>query len=280
MRFDDPEIQAYIDGQLGPDGRARVESALERDGLLARRVRKAMALEQDLRDTFKEINSRPHSIIVTPRSRHRHAKWPAPLQAAAVAAFVAVTAGALGWELRGWLDGRDATVQAGIERQRSFLNHVLTAVETPPTAIQETSGGAWVQEALGDRGQAPMVDLSHLGFMLVEETRVGISGSNEMLLARFENEEGGELALAWSARIASGIDGIDFRQFQDWSAAYWESGPVSVAIFGRNVAGFQDVASEIEAILSRTQFRTPVPELPPTMETTPSSVTEGTPPPG
>jgi hypothetical protein len=132
--IDDETLQAYVDGELDAAGVARIDAALAHDAVLARRVRQARVLREQVRAAFDPILDEPipahlsallqpgapsMATTVTPRAapadrrasssaRHRMTRrWFVP--SAALAASVAMLAFGLWWH-----SGNDLVrVQAG-----------------------------------------------------------------------------------------------------------------------------------------------------------------------
>jgi hypothetical protein len=57
--IDDDTLQAYVDGELDAAGAARIDATLAHDDVLARRVRQARALREQLRAAFDPILDEP-----------------------------------------------------------------------------------------------------------------------------------------------------------------------------------------------------------------------------
>jgi hypothetical protein len=57
--IDDDTLQAYVDGELDAAQTARIDAALAQDALLARRVRQARALKEQLRAAFDPVLDEP-----------------------------------------------------------------------------------------------------------------------------------------------------------------------------------------------------------------------------
>lgn len=100
-RISDELLNAYVDGELGPDDAERIEQAMAGDGRLRERVEELEHLKQMVRSAYVDEQS-PSRLSSSPR------RWNTAGLAASLMAFVLGAVVASGWFLYG---------ERGVERQ-------------------------------------------------------------------------------------------------------------------------------------------------------------------
>lgn len=167
--IDDDTLQAYVDGELDAEGRARVDTALAQDDALARRVRQARDLHAQLRAAFDPVLEEPVPARLAALLRARTAP-PAPftmldggrnadavrrraprhrwlLPGAALAASVVLLAAGLWW----WRAGDELVrMRGGVPYAAGVLDHALDrALASEPDAHAPVAVGLSFRAADG-----------------------------------------------------------------------------------------------------------------------------------
>lgn len=127
--FSDEILNAYIDGELGPEDTARIDAARETDDILDRRVSDLRKISNLVRSAFQEA---PLPLGQTARAQNRHLPrfaW----RIAAMVAFIGLGT-LIGWHLYGH--------HMDDQQRRAML---ITGVVTPGV---DTAGAAEVQGAV------------------------------------------------------------------------------------------------------------------------------------
>ena len=93
--FSDEILNAYIDGELGPEDTARINAAMETDDILCRRVSDLRKISDLVRSALQEV---PLQLDPPDRMRHHRRLPRLARRVAAMAAFVGLGA-LIGWHL-------------------------------------------------------------------------------------------------------------------------------------------------------------------------------------
>lgn len=168
MSITDHEIQAYVDGELAPEGAARVEAAVAADVMVAARVEREKRLRAKLRGAFDPVLSEPvpdrlrlllagdeepsnagggapSGNVVELRARRPGipARWRTPV--VAIAASVAALAVSM------WLrPGAPVQMQDGqLVARGEFARDLDTALASAPAAASATSVGLTFRDGDG-----------------------------------------------------------------------------------------------------------------------------------
>ena len=231
----DADVHACVDGQLPPDGVARVEAALAGDARLAERVAALRAQNAALRDALDPVLAEP-----IPEQLLAAATMPDPRAAGfyrRVAGALAIAATlVLGIGL-GWL-GRDALIErAGtpttFARQAAFAHALYAADVNRPVevwATEEKRLVTWLTKRLGFQVHAP--DLNGVGYSLVGGRLVA---GNEKPTALFMYENADKQRLSLQVRKqAPGTGETAFRYAVENGVGvfYWIDDACGYAISG------------------------------------------------
>ena len=151
MDISDQDLQAYVDGELAPDARARMDAAIAADPVLARRVEREHALRKRVRSEFDPVLDepvperlqallRPSSAeqardknVVELRTRRTRPAWAVPVYALAASLLVVATSL--------WLRPGAAPVRMQGDRMvatgplANALDHELASVADPASPI-------------------------------------------------------------------------------------------------------------------------------------------------
>lgn len=226
-----PEIQelhAYVDGQLSPEARLRVEARLANDQIARVRVSEYEKLRQGLRRIFDPMLIEP----VPARLRQFTQRRKYPLGAIA-ASFCTLAVGL-------WI-GVSVQINRlpGLEGPLDLVREAATAyaVYTPEvrhpvevTGDQEQHLVAWLSKRLDAEVRVP--DLDELGFRLVGGRLLpGDKGPGALFM--YENE-GGHRVTLYLCREDDAARTTAFRYAEQdrVSLFYWYDGPFSYALAG------------------------------------------------
>ena len=247
MSFSDDILSAYLDGELGEETRRAVESAINADHQLARRVARLRSL--------REGRVSAQSPAAAPRNRRATV-----VQLAAVRASRAASQQAARKALRrswGWPEWGALVLVAGVALGRFVLARWQPSWMTdapPPTVVASRDGMLVAQGRL-----AWALNQQMGGAMPVEnEVRVGLS---------FLSNEGGYCRTFTLAGASQELSGIACRNSDEWripvlvqnvrsqaqSGGYRMGGtemPTALleAIDQRIVGGMLDARAELEAL--------------------------------
>lgn len=223
--IDDVELHAYVDGQLDPARRARIEERLREEPETAERVQAYRRQNEMLRALYDPALSEPVPVS------WRRGPWPGRWRHAGAAAALLLAA-ALGWFARG-------TVQPPVEivpslAARAAVAHVTYAPEVlHPVEVgaqQEDHLVGWLSKRLGLPVRAP--HLGEAGFRLVGG-RLLPGEDRPAAQFMYEDTQGRRLTLYVAA------DGRDeretaFRYAHEGTVSvfYWIDGPFGYALSG------------------------------------------------
>jgi len=207
------ELNAYLDGELGPEAQAQVERHLSGDAEDARRVADHRAIGEALHALYDPILQEPvpeRLVAATERRRSTAAAWTMRI----AAALVLLAAGATG----GWLARQNVSTEAG--RQIAFTRqaidaHRLYSVEVrhpvEVAADDEAHMSAWLTRRLGKAIAPP--PLGGAGFKLVGG-RLLPSESKPAAQFMYENAGGQRLTLFFTVATGGG-DAAAYRYVRD-----------------------------------------------------------------
>ena len=213
------EINAYVDGELGPEAQAQVERHLGAEAEDARRVSEYRAIGEALHALYDPIMDEPvpaRLIAATERPRSALLVW--TMRIAAVLALL-VVGGAGGWFLRQTTSVADssqiALARHAIEAHRLYAVEVRHPVEV--AADEEAHMTAWLSRRLGKPIKPPA--LAGAGFK-----RVGgrLLPADDKPAAQFMYENAGGQRLTLYFAVAAGSDN-SYRYVQDGGtqALFW-----------------------------------------------------------
>jgi anti-sigma factor RsiW len=221
------ELNAYLDGELGPEAQAAVERYLAGDSDDAGRINDYRAINDALHELFDPVLAEPVRLLAAvERQRPRPLVW-ALRRAAALLLMIASAAG--GWLLRPLLPGeyrQPALIRHAIEAHRMYSVESRHPVEV--AAADEAHLSAWLSNRLGKPIKPP--PLAGAGFQLVGGRLLPADGKPA---AQFMYENAGKQRLTLYFMAAATTD-ASYRYYQDGStqALFWYIDGFACALTG------------------------------------------------
>lgn len=213
------EINAYVDGELGPEAQAHVERHLGAEAEDARRVSDYRAIGEALHALYDPVMAEPipaRLLAATERPPSAVLVW--SMRIAAVLALLLV-GGTGGWLLRQSTSDREAAqialARLAIEAHRLYAVEVRHPVEV--AADEEAHMTAWLSRRLGKPIKPPA--LAGAGFRLVGGR---LLPADDKPAAQFMYENAGGQRLTLYFAVAAGGD-ASYRYVQDGGtqALFW-----------------------------------------------------------
>ncbi|MBM3546654.1 MAG: anti-sigma factor [Alphaproteobacteria bacterium] len=213
QRPNEAELNAYLDGELGPEAQAQVERHLAGDSEDARRVADYRAIQEAMHALYDPVLQEPvpeRLAAATERRRSTVVAWTMRI----AAALVLLVAGAAG----GWFAHQNVSTEEG--RQIAFTRqaidaHRLYSVEVrhpvEVAAADEAHMSAWLTRRLGKAIAPPA--LGGAGFKLVGG-RLLPSESKPAAQFMYENAGGQRLTLFFTVATGGG-DAAAYRFVRD-----------------------------------------------------------------
>lgn len=256
----DSDLHGFVDGQLDPETRARVEEWLTQNPEDAARVREWQSQKDLLHEAFDDVLEEPMPPAMEARlsgatgddgpddgpdgGRAYNIGARAWMRAAA-AVLVFVAGIGVGWMIRGQTVPADGAqfVRQAISAHVVYVKERRHAVEV--WAKEERHLVAWLSNKLKHRIKAP--DLTGVGFRLVGGRLVADEGSPAAQFM-FEDTTGRRVTL-YTRRDREGAEtSFRFVGRGDVSAFYWIGKPLAFALIG-------DMKREELLSLSRIVFK-------------------------
>ena len=226
-----PELQdlhAYVDRQLPPQARQRVEAWLDANPTAKQQAEDYAAIGEGLRALYDPALAEP----IPRRLRGRPRQWLRPLGAIAASLILLLTGTWIGiWVERGIqvpLAEASSLVREAAMAYAVYTPEVRHPVEVP--GDQEPHLVAWLTKRLGAPVRAPRLD--PLGFLLVGG-RLLSSDDGPGALLMYENAAGRRVVL-YACRHEGQERATAFRFAQEEGVAvfYWFEGSLSYALAG------------------------------------------------
>jgi anti-sigma factor RsiW len=228
-----PEIEdlhAYVDGQLGPDARLRVEERLAADPQARRRAADYGAIRDGLRALYGPVADEPTPARLLRRPRYR--QWVRPLAAMAASISLLVVGGWVGMQLQGSRQADVADTPA-VVREAAMAYAVYTPEVRHPVEVpgdQEQHLAAWLSKRMGVPFRAPRLEKQ--GFVLVGG-RLLSSDDGPGALLMYEDAQGRRVVLYACHNEGKDRDtALRFAQDEGISVFHWLEGPLSYAMAG------------------------------------------------
>lgn len=226
-----PELQdlhAYVDRQLPPHARQRVDAWLDANPAEKRRAEDYAALREGLRALYDPALSDP----IPKRLRRRPRQWLRPLGALAASLFLLLSGIGIGMRVEHAVRVPVAEVPS-VAREAAMAYAVYTPEVRHPVEVpgdQEPHLVAWLTKRMGAPVRAPRLD--KLGFVLVGG-RLLSSDDGPGALLMYENPEGRRVVL-YACRHAGQERATAFRFTQEEGIAvfHWVEGSLSYALAG------------------------------------------------
>ena len=236
------ELHAYVDEQLSPEARRRVEARLASDPDARRRVEEYEVIRRDLCTLFDPVLREPVPAHLCRGPR----KWRRPLGAIAASLFFLIAGAWIGLHLQTGalspLAGLPHVVREAAMAYEVYSPEVRHPVEVP--GDQEQHLVAWLTKRLGSEIRAP--ELEGLGFLLVGG-RLLASEDGPGALLMYENTDGERVTLYICQNEKVGRNtSFRYAEHERISVFYWYDGPFSYALAGE--IGRSGLASLAEAV--------------------------------
>jgi anti-sigma factor RsiW len=224
------DLHAYVDGQLPPRERQRIEARLASDPEAKRRVEDYAAIREGLRALYDPVLEEAVPAEMRPTRRPRQSLR--PLAAVAASVFLLVTGMWIGIQING---GAVPTLTGPphIVREAAMAYAVFTPEVRHPVEVrgdQEAHLVAWLSKRMGTQMHVPR--LEDLGFVLVGG-RLMSSDDGPGALLMYENAEGRRVVLyACHNEEEERNTAFRFAQEEDVSVFYWIEDRLSYALAG------------------------------------------------
>jgi anti-sigma factor RsiW len=228
-----PELQdlhAYVDDQLAPDARQRVEAQLAAEPQARRQAEAYAAIRDGLQALYGPVLKEPVPARLARRPKPQ--RWLRPLGAMAAGVALLVAGGFLGLQFEhAWhapLAGEHSLAREAATAYAVYAPEVRHPVEVP--GDQEQHLVAWLTKRLGTQVRAPHLD--SLGFQLLGG-RLLASDDGPGALLMYEDAQGRRVVLyACLNEETDRSTAFRFTQEDGVSVFYWLEGPLSYGVAG------------------------------------------------
>ena len=224
------DLHAYVDEQLSPEARRRVEERLATNPEAKRQAADYALIRDGLRELYAPVLQEPiPERMLRPEAPRR---WLLALGAAAAGVFLTLIGAWFGMQFeRGagsFLAVVPHTVREAAMAYAVYAPEVRHPVEVP--GDQEQHLVSWLTKRMGVQVRAPRLD--GLGFLLLGG-RLLSSDDGPGALLMYEDQEGKRVILYACPTEEDGRDtALRFAQDQGVSVVYWTEGPLSYALAG------------------------------------------------
>lgn len=226
-----PELQdlhAYVDGQLSPSARQRVETCLATHPDARQRADDYAAISAGLKALYAPVM---HETI-PPRLKQRPRHWRRPLAAMAASVMLLLTGTWIGMQV-GSIEGLPLAGTPHVVREAAMAYAVYAPeIRHPVEVTAEQSGHliAWLTKRMGTQLHVP--ELETLGYALMGG-RLLSSDDGPGALLMYENPEGRRIVLyACRNEDAKRNTAFRFARDQGVSVFYWIEGSLTYALAG------------------------------------------------
>jgi anti-sigma factor RsiW len=224
------ELHAYVDGQLGPDARRRVEERLAADPQGRRRADDYATIRDGLRALYGPLADEPVPARLLRRPRYR--EWYRPITAMAASIALLVVGGWVGMQLQ-FSHQADVAGTPSVVREAAMAYAVYSPEVRHPVEVpgdQEEHLAAWLSKRMGVPFRAPRLET--LGFTLVGG-RLLSSDDGPGALLMYEDAQGQRVVLYACHNEQKDRDtALRFAQEEGISVFHWLEGPLSYAMAG------------------------------------------------
>jgi len=256
----DPDLHAYIDGQIGPDAAADIEARLAADPALRRTVEAMIADRDAICAAADMLDDGPASLRTAALERQlgrrlARRRWQAALTGPAVRQIAAgVALFAMGWGAHMTLGptgpAYPSYVAEGLGAHTVFAEDAVHPVEFTPEATAAALD--WMSEKLKRKIDSPALDA--LGLTLVG-TR--LSGTREGPLAQFiyEDATGNRLSLVVMPHPEGAPEaGLRVARENSNGVGYWRDAALDFAVIAETSdLQIETVAAEVTRNVGRVR---------------------------
>ena len=222
------DLHAYVDNQLSPDERPRVEARLEQDQDARERISDYQSLKDGLKGLFDPVAGEP----IPERLIKRSWRLPRTFFAMAASLMLVVAGSWMGWK------AHDSELLPGLSKSyvieeaatsfRVFTPDLVRPVEVGADKEKELLG--WLSERLGAAVSAPQ--LTELGFSLLGGRLIPTDAGIGALFV-YEATAGQRVVMYMCPTQAKGeTTEIRIGEEDDVTVFYWFDGPFSYALAG------------------------------------------------
>lgn len=238
------DLHAYVDDQLTPEARRRVEGRLAADPSMQRQADEYAAIRDGLRALYEPVLNEP---VPARLSRRRGpGQWQRPLMAMAASLILLMAGALMGVQYeRGW--NNSLVSEQSLPHQAAMAYAVYAPEVRHPVEVpgdQEQHLVSWLTKRLGTQVRAPQLD--SLGFRLLGG-RLLASSDGPGALLMYEDEQGRRLVLyACLNEEKDHNTAFRFAQLDGVSVFYWLEGPLAFALAAETDRG--DLQAIAEAV--------------------------------
>ena len=224
------DLHAYVDGELPPEARQRVEAYLEQNPEAQERVRDYQRLQSAISGLYDPVLTEPlPSQLRGSRLRRR---WELPLRSMAAGLLLLIGGTWAGWQLRDaavlMMPSHTHVPQDAAMAYAVYTPEVRHPVEVP--AEQEEHLVTWLSKRLNAQVRVPRLDT--FGFHLMGG-RLLASSDGPGALLMYETDEGRRMVLYLCENDLNGRStAFRFSHEGGISVSYWFDGPFSYAVAG------------------------------------------------
>jgi anti-sigma factor RsiW len=241
LTIEQMELHAYVDGQLSPEARRRVEAYLETHPEARQQIADYQALNAQIKSLYDPVADEPVPVNYI-QTRSRWDFW-RPLRTLAAAAFMLALGLSIGLYLGAELEVLDVppTELAGVPHSED-IEHVIEvtamayAVYTPEVrhpvevgADQESYLVEWLSERMGRQIRVPKLD--ELGMRLIGG-RLLASEYGPGGLLMYE-DSGGVRIVLYACLSDEPATAFEYAQQDEVSVFYWIDDALSYAVAGK-----------------------------------------------
>lgn len=229
----DEDLSAYVDGEIDPDRRSEVESALAADTEAAAKVAAYRRQVQALHELFDPVLAEPTPgrLTATARARPRRPALARIAWRAAAAVALVALGGGLGWSLRGTPLGETPQLRALVDQ--AALAHVIYVPEVrhpvEVEAKEEAHLVGWLSKRMGATIRAPK--LGSLGYQLVGG-RMLPDPSGPAAQFMYQDTNGRRVTLYVRLNRSARTTAFRFATDLGVELFYWLDGPLGYALVG------------------------------------------------
>ncbi len=225
------ELNAYVDGELGPEALAAVERHLAAEGEDARRIADYRAIGEALHALYDPVLAEAVPSRLEAATERRRAAAVAWTMRIAAALLLLVVGAAGGWMARQTISGGEAT-QVAFTRQAINAHRLYSVEVRHPVEVEaadETHMSSWLSRRLGKEIKPPA--LGGAGFKLVGGRLLPADGKPAAQFM-YENTGGQRLTLFFA--VAAGGGDASYRYVQDGStlSLFWYTDGFACALTG------------------------------------------------